>query len=65
MYKRQVLATAARVQAIVELAAEDDGGSVTGYEAGARNEALRDLERVSRRAVVAAVNGQLERLARP
>jgi hypothetical protein len=61
----RVLATAARVQAIVELAAEDDGGSVTGYEAGARTEALRDLERVSRRAVVAAVNGQLERLGRP
>jgi hypothetical protein len=60
----RVLATAARVRAIVELAAEDDGGSVTGYEAGARIEALRDLERVSRRAVVAAVNGQLERLGR-
>jgi hypothetical protein len=60
----RVLATAARVRAIVELAAEDDGGSVTGYEAGARTDALRDLERVSRRAVVAAVNGALERLPR-
>jgi hypothetical protein len=60
----RVLATAARVRAIVELAGEDDGGSVTGWEAGARTEALRDLERVSRRAVVAAVNGPLERLAR-
>jgi hypothetical protein len=58
----RVLATAARVRAIVELAGEDDGGSVTGWEAGARSEALRDLERVSRRAVVAAVNGQLERM---
>ena len=60
----RVLATAARVRAIVELAGEDDGGSVTGWEAGARTEALRDLERVSRRAVVAAVNGPLERLSR-
>jgi hypothetical protein len=60
----RVLATAARVRAIVELAAEDDGGSVTGWEAGARTDALRDLERVSRKAVVAAVNGQLERLGR-
>jgi hypothetical protein len=60
----RVLATAARVRAIVELAAEDDGGSVTGWEAGARTEALRDLERVSRRAVVAAVNGPLEQQAR-
>jgi hypothetical protein len=61
----RVLATAARVRAIVELAGEDDGGSVTGWEAGARTGALRDLERVSRRAVVAAVNGPLERLSRP
>jgi hypothetical protein len=60
----RVLATAARVRAIVELAGEDDGGSVTGWEAGARTEALRDLDRVSRRAVVAAVNGPLERLSR-
>jgi hypothetical protein len=60
----RVLATAARVRAIVELAGEDDGGSVTGWEAGARTVALRDLDRVSRRAVVAAVNAPLERLAR-
>jgi len=59
----RVLATAARVRAIVELAGEDDGGSVTGWEVGARTEALRDLDRISRRAVVAAVNGPLERLA--
>jgi len=57
----RVLATAARVRAIVELASEDDGGAVTGYEAGARSEALRGLDRVSRRAVVAALNGALER----
>jgi hypothetical protein len=56
----RVLATAARVRAIVELATEDDGGAVTGFEAGARAEALRGLDRVSRRAVVAAVNGVLE-----
>ena len=60
----RVLATAARVRAIVELAGEDDGGSVTGWEAGARTEALRTLDRVSRRAVVAAVNAPLERQPR-
>lgn len=56
----RVLATAARVWAIVDLAGEDDGGAISGYEAGARTETLRGLERVSRRALVAAVNGVLE-----
>ncbi len=56
----QVLATAQRVRAIVELATEDDGAAVTGWEAQRRTEALRGLESVTRRAVVAAVNAALE-----
>jgi hypothetical protein len=56
----QVLVTAARVRAIVELAAEDDGAAVTGYEAQQRAQTLRELAAVSRRAMAAAVNGMLE-----
>jgi hypothetical protein len=56
----QVLATAARVHAIVALAGEDDGAAVSGWEAQRRAQALRGLEAVARRAVVAAVNGVLE-----
>jgi len=53
----QVLSRAARVRAIVELASEDDGAAVTQHEAERRAEALRRLDGVSRRAMVAAVNG--------
>jgi len=56
----RVLATAARVRAIVELATEDDGAAVTGHEAMRRADALRGLDRVSRRAMVAAVNGLMD-----
>jgi hypothetical protein len=56
----QVLATAARVRAIVALACEDDGAAVSGHEAVRRAEALRGLDAVSRRAVAAAANGVLE-----
>jgi hypothetical protein len=56
----RVLASAARVRAIVDLAAEDDGAAITGHEAQRRAGALRALEAVSRRAMVAAVNGLLE-----
>lgn len=56
----RVLATAARVRAIVELASEDDGAAVTGQEAVRRAGALRGLDAVSRRAMAAAVNGILE-----
>jgi hypothetical protein len=55
-----VLATAARVRGIVALAVEDDGAALSAHEARLRTEALRDLDAVSRRAVVAAVNGLLE-----
>ncbi|MFI7589049.1 hypothetical protein ACIB24_18455 [Spongisporangium articulatum] len=56
----RVLATAARVRAIVQLASEDDGAAVTGHEAVSRARTLRELDSVSRRAMVAAVNGILE-----
>ena len=56
----QVLDLAWRVRGIVELAREDDGGSVTGWEASRRAQALRGLDDVGRRAVVAAINAPLE-----
>jgi hypothetical protein len=56
----RVLGTAARVRAIVALASEDDGAAITGYEAQRRADTLRDLDAVSRRAVMAAVNAMTE-----
>ncbi|WP_432494496.1 hypothetical protein [Kineococcus auxinigenes] len=56
----RVLQTAARVLAIVELATEDDGAAVTGFEAASRARALREVAQVARRAVVAAVNAHAE-----
>jgi hypothetical protein len=56
----RVLASAARVRAIVDLAGEDDGAAISGHEAQRRAEALRSLAAVSRRAMVAAINGLLE-----
>jgi hypothetical protein len=55
----RVLDLAWRVRSIVELAREDHGGAVTGWEAGRRDDELRQLEQVSRRAVVAAVNAPI------
>ncbi len=52
----RVLDLAWRVRSIVELASEDDGAAVSGWEATRRADALRSLEAVSRRALVAAVN---------
>jgi len=56
----QMLATAARVRAIVEIAREDDGAALSGHEAEQRAGTLRALEAVTRRAMAAAVNGLLE-----
>lgn len=56
----RVLDLAWRVRGIVELAREDDGGSVSGWEAQRRAAALRSLDDVGRRAVVAAINAPLE-----
>jgi hypothetical protein len=56
----RVLATAARLRAIVGLATEDDGAAVSGYEAEHRADVLRRLDATCRRAMAAAVNGILE-----
>ncbi|WP_432485045.1 hypothetical protein [Kineococcus esterisolvens] len=61
----RVLQTAARVLAIVELAAEDDGAAVTSFEATSRAQALREVAQVARRAVVAAVNAHAEPVRPP
>jgi hypothetical protein len=42
---------------IVALAVDSDGGSVTSYEITRRREALADLDRLARRALVAACSG--------
>ena len=55
----RVLDLAWRVRSIVELAREDHGGSVTGWEASRRDDELRHLDTVSRKALVAAVNAPI------
>ncbi|MFP5345485.1 MAG: hypothetical protein ACLGIA_00425 [Actinomycetes bacterium] len=52
----RVLASAARVRAIVSLACQDDGAAITSWQASSRTAALRDVDHVARRAMVAAVN---------
>ena len=56
----RVLTSAARVGAIVALAAASPGGAVTGPEQRARADALRPLAAASRRALCAAVNAPVE-----
>jgi hypothetical protein len=58
----RVVDLAWRVRGIAELAAYDDGGAVTGWEAGTRASTLRELASVGRRALVAAVNEPVARL---
>lgn len=50
----RVLATAARLRAIVALATADDGGADNLWQADQRSTALRDVERSARRAISAA-----------
>lgn len=50
----RVLALAARLRAIVDLATVDDGGAVNLWQADQRTAALRDVERVARRALASA-----------
>jgi hypothetical protein len=49
-----------RVRAIVELATEDDGGAVSGWEATRRDQSLQGLDAVGRRALVTALNAALD-----
>lgn len=61
----RVLELARRVGLLVELAREHGhGGAVSASEMAARGEALRPVERVSRRARVAAYNAYVEELER-
>lgn len=55
----RVLATAARVRAIVALASEDDGAAISGWEATQRSQALVGVDGVARRAMAAAVDATL------
>lgn len=52
----RLLTRAERVLAILEAAADDHGGVVTGWEAGQRSVSLAGLSRATRAAVVAAVS---------
>ncbi|NKY40086.1 hypothetical protein HGA02_11250, partial [Cellulomonas septica] len=50
----RVLASAARLRGIVALATQDDGGAVNLWQADQRSTALREVDRVARRAMAAA-----------
>jgi len=50
----RVLASAVRLRAIVALAAQDDGGAVNLWQADQRSTALREIDRMARRAMAAA-----------
>lgn len=55
----RVIGTAARVRGIVEVAARDDGGSVSGWEASRRGHLLREIDGTARRALAAAASSQV------
>ncbi|MGQ7351179.1 hypothetical protein ACUN7V_10995 [Quadrisphaera oryzae] len=59
----RVVASAARVRAIVELASEDDGAAVSSSEALERARSLREVDGVARRALAVAVNAAAAELA--
>ncbi|WP_315097354.1 hypothetical protein [uncultured Cellulomonas sp.] len=50
----RVLASAARLRAIVALATQDDGAAVNLWQADQRSTALREVDRMARRAMAAA-----------
>ncbi|MBI9114995.1 hypothetical protein [Sanguibacter suaedae] len=52
--RSQVFQSAARLRAIVDLAGVDDGGAVNLWQADQRSTALREIDRVARRAMAAA-----------
>ena len=53
---RGVLASAARLRAIVALATQDDGAAVNLWQADQRSTALREVDRMARRAMAAAAS---------
>ncbi|PFG33369.1 hypothetical protein [Sanguibacter antarcticus] len=52
--RTHVFQSAARLRAIVDLATVDDGGAVNLWQADQRSTALREIDRVARRAMAAA-----------
>ena len=52
--RARVLASAARLRAIVALATQDDGAAVNLWQADQRSSALREVDRMARRAMAAA-----------
>ena len=52
--RARVLGSAARLRAIVALAAQDDGAAVNLWQADQRSTALREVDRMARRAMAAA-----------
>jgi hypothetical protein len=52
--RARVLASAARLLAIVDVATQDHGGALTVWQADQRGAALRDVDRLARRALAAA-----------
>lgn len=54
--RRRVLATAARLRAIVGLATGDDGAAVNLWQVDQRSTALRDVDRAARRALAVATH---------
>jgi hypothetical protein len=56
----RLLALALRISSVVQVAAEGEGGVVTGTEAGARARVLRDLDDAARHAVEAACSAPEE-----
>lgn len=52
----RVLATAARLRAIVDLARDDDGAAVNLWQVDQRSSALRDVDRAARRAMAVATH---------
>ncbi|KGM17117.1 hypothetical protein N867_10115, partial [Actinotalea fermentans ATCC 43279 = JCM 9966 = DSM 3133] len=52
--RARVLALAARLRVIVELASDDDGGAVNLWQADQRSAALRHVDHAARRAMCAA-----------
>lgn len=56
--RARVLASAARLLAIVDVALRDDGGAVSLWQADQRTAALRDVDRLARRALTAATHAR-------
>ncbi|WP_081861407.1 hypothetical protein [Cellulomonas sp. HZM] len=52
--RARVLASASRLRLVVELATQDDGAAVSAWQADQRTAALRDVDRMARRAMSAA-----------